>query len=457
MPIFQPRARPQILRQMIGRAVARSKLRGLERSSVVYHVLAAAADEDAEQYAQITNMRTLFDIFTASGSDLDDRAAEIQPAVIRRRRSTFATSDQTFVRATSTGDTLIPAGTIVGAGNIKFRTQANGIILDGNTQTAGVPTVAMSGGTGSNVVANTIVKIVTRIPGVTSTFNPSDIINGAGRESDEAFRARLVRHVQSLSKGTPASIEAGANDVLLLDGSAVLFAKVVEPLLPTGRFDVMIDDGTGTAEQFDESFLTSDDPILQPALGGATELKLSTRPIRDDGSFVFKIGGVVQERGADYELNAPRGILELYSPLSAGDLPTANYRFFTGLIQEVQKVIDGDPDSRLTHPGVRSTGAMATVIAAAAVFQTITANISVRSGFDPAAVSREVLTAIQLYINNLDIGKPVIVAELIERAMTVTGMYNFRISDLSGTFPAVDQNILSNQAARIVSSSISLS
>ena len=117
MPIFQPRARPQILRQMIGRAVARSKLRGLERSSVVYHVLAAAADEDAEQYAQITNMRTLFDIFTASGSDLDDRAAEIQPAVIRRRRSTFATSDQTFVRATSTGDTLIPAGTIVGAGH----------------------------------------------------------------------------------------------------------------------------------------------------------------------------------------------------------------------------------------------------------------------------------------------------------------------------------------------------
>lgn len=80
MPVFQPRNRIQILREMVARVVARSKLAGLTRNSVVFHVLAGAANEDAEQYVQLARLRNVFAIDKATGSDLDERAKEVLPS-----------------------------------------------------------------------------------------------------------------------------------------------------------------------------------------------------------------------------------------------------------------------------------------------------------------------------------------------------------------------------------------
>ena len=446
------------MREMVARVIARSKLVGVLRNSVVFHILSAAADEDSEQYVQMANLRRLFDIYKATGSDLDDRAAEVQPAVIKRRRATFATADQTFVRPTTVGSVVIAAGTLVGAqdaeGTAQYRTQVSATILAGNTEVAGVPIVALQGGARHNVAALQVVRLVTRTPGVTSTFNPNEIVSGVDRESDNQFRERIVKHIQGLSRGTPTAVEAFATAARLLDGSQVLFSKVVEPVVPSGQYKVYIDDGTGTIETFEETFLAADDALLIPAVGGETRLTTTQRPIRDDGSFVYKLNGTPQVRGVDYELNAPRGIIELTAPLTAGDLPTANYRNYTGLIQEVQRVIDGDLVTRLTHPGVRASGSMAVVEPAAAVFHTLGANIAVLAGFDVELAGDSVASAILAYINGLDIGAPVIVAEITERAMAVPGLFNFQISDLSGTFPAADQNTLDNQVARITSASL---
>ena len=89
------------------------------------------------------------------------------------------------------------------------------------------------------------------------------------------------------------------------------------------------------------------------------------------------------------------------------------------------------------------------------MFQTLTGTISVLDGFDTTTVGLQVEAAAQDYINSLDIGEDVIVAELIQRAMDVAGMFNFQISDLSGA-AAVDQVILETQVARITSGDISL-
>ena len=96
------------------------------------------------------------------------------------------------------------------------------------------------------------------------------------------------------------------------------------------------------------------------------------------------------------------------------------------------------------------------VLPAQAVYQTLAGTIAVLGGFDVLAVSSRVRTEIQRYINNLNIGEAVIVSEIIERAMSVPGMYNFRITSLSGSTPPVDQNILETQVARIVSGDITL-
>jgi hypothetical protein len=80
----------------------------------------------------------------------------------------------------------------------------------------------------------------------------------------------------------------------------------------------------------------------------------------------------------------------------------------------------------------------------------------VSEDYDAEQVIEDAESAILAYINGLDIGAHVIVAEIIERAMAVDGMFNFQISDLSGTFPAVDQIILPYQVARIVSANLNI-
>lgn len=437
---------------MAARVIARSRLVGLLRDSVIFHVLAAAADEDAEQYFQMANLRTLFSIDSATGSDLDERAAEIQPSTIQRRKALFASGLYQLTRDGTVGTTNIGAGTVVFAedseGPIRYRTTAPAAITPGNSVVS-VGIVALVAGERGNAQPGTISKLGTRIPGIISGTNLGALTNGRDREGDDQFRARLKLHVQSLSRGTPTAIRGFALGVQLPDNRRVLFCRVVEPIAPTGQFSVYIDDGTGLVDEFNSSFLAVDDVMIPSASGGETDVFTTRRPIRDDGSFVFKINSAVRVRGVDYELNAPAGQVELAVPLSPGDVAAARYRYYTGLIQETQRVIDGDPADPVGHPGVRAAGTLAVVKPANAVFQVVAANIAVASDFDFVTVVANVKTAITRYIDNLEIGEPVIVAKLIEVAMQVDGVLNFQITNLSGSFPAVDQVMGSNQVARI--------
>ena len=476
MPAYQPRSRFEIVRDMVARVVARSKLVGLTRNSVVFHILAAAANEDAEQYFQMSRLRDVFNIDRATGSDLDERAKEILPGTLTRRLALAASGTVIFSRPGIVGTIVIPSGTIIAAsdsaGQVKFRTTASGSILVASTVSAAIPVIAIEPGIRGNVDAAQITRFITRITGVTGVSNGAKYSNGLDRESDVNFRARLKAFIQSLSRGTKTALEAFAKTVLLSDGRRVVFAHVKEPVLPDGTVELFIDDGTGSIETFLSLFVGAPQVILDPALGGEVDIFTSQRPIRDDGSFIFQVdtladppssggGYVTLIRDTDYVLNAASGQITL---LSTGSVPTllagykarAEYRYYTGLIQETQRVIDGDPAAPLTRPGVRAAGILVYVRPPQIVFQTIDASISVGSAFDPTVVSTNVASAIQDYINNLDIGSDVIVSEIIERAMAVDGMFNFTITDLSGTVPPADQVILDSQAARITSASITL-
>lgn len=470
MPIFQPRNRVQILREMAARVVGRSKkLAGLTRNSVVFHALASAANEDSEQYVQMARLRELFSIDAARGSDLDERAKEILPGTIRRRPALFTTGPVIFSRPGTTGTITIPAGSQVGAqdsrGQIRFRTTAAATILAGNTTSGLVNVVATVAGVRGNVVAGQINQLVTRIPGIAAVTNPVDFTNGFDRESDPSFRARIKAFVQAISRGTPRAIEGFAKNVLLPDGRRVVFARLVEPLVPTGIVELFIDDGTGSVLELDDRYAASFDTFVTAAAGGETDLFTTERPIRDDGGFLLQIdtgsGFVAQTRGVSYALNPASGQIELLASAWPSGLPPgasvrANYRFYVGLIRETQRVVDGDPMDPLRVPGVRPAGIQVRVLAPASIAQSLVAQISVLEGFDVGLVSDSVRSAIQEYINTLDIGDDVIVSEIVERAMSVPGMYNFTISSLTGSSPPADQVILNNQVARITSASITL-
>jgi len=469
VPVFTPRTRPAIERDMVARAVARSNLTGLTRNSVIYHLIAAAASEDAEQYFQMSRLRDLFAIDKATGSDLDARAAEIVPGTIVRREALKGSGPVVFSRPGIIGTTAIPTGTIVAAtdaqGQIKFQTTAAGSILAGSTDSLPITVVAIEAGTRGNVAAGSINQFVSRIPGVTTVTNGTAITNSADRESDAAFRARIRAYVQAISRATPTAIESFANNVTLADGRRVLFANLKEPIIPNGTVQLYIDDGTGSVDESDDTFIGTPEIVIASAVGGEVQAFSGEKPIRDDGSFVLEVdtggGYVVQVIDTDYNFNAAQGkivftAVSYPTGLAAGDAVRMTYRYYTGLIQETQKVIDGDPLNPLVYPGVRAGGIQVYTLPPTLVPQSITASVSVLGGFDTVTVAAEVDTVIQAYINNLPIGADVIVSEIIERAMGVTGMYNFRFQILTGSTPPADQVILDDQVARITAANITL-
>ena len=135
---------------------------------------------------------------------------------------------------------------------------------------------------------------------------------------------------------------------------------------------------------------------------------------------------------------------------------TANYRFYTRLIAEAQRIVDGDAALPTTYPGYRAAGVYVQVLPPQTVPQTLVAGIVVAADYDTALVATRVATAIQAYINGLDIGADVIVAQIVEEAMRVEGMVDFAITNLSGSSPPVNQVILEYQVARISAAAITL-
>ena len=449
---------------MVARVVARSDLIGLTRNGAIFHLIAAASSEDAEQYFQMSRLRDLFAIDKATGSDLDARAAEIVPGTIVRREALKGSTTAVFSRPGIVGTTAIPSGSIEAAsdaqGQIKFQTTAAGSILAGSTDSLPITVVAIEAGTRGNVAAGSINQFVSRIAGVTTVTNGTAVSNAQDRESDAAFRARIRAYVQAISRATPTAIESFANNVTLSDGRRVLFANLKEPIIPDGTVQLYIDDGTGSVEEFDSTFIGTPEVVVAAAVGGEVQAFSGQKPIRDDGSFVLEVdfggGYIVQTLGVDYDFNAAQGTVVLTTALLVGDAVRMTYRYYTGLIQETQKVVDGDPLNPLVYPGVRAGGIQVYVLAPALVAQSMSATISVLGGFDTTTVAAAVSTAIQDYINNLPIGADVIVSEIIERAMGVTGMFNFRFQTLTGSTPPSDQVVLDDQVARITAANITL-
>lgn len=448
---------------MVARVVGRSKLAGLTRLAGVYHILAAAADEDAEQYYQIARLRDVFSIDTATGSDLDDRGSEVIPST-PRLDAIAATTNVIFSRPGTTGTVTYPAGAIVAAsdsqGAINFKTTAAVTILNGNTDSAPVPVTCSIKGSRGNVAANTITRMTTRIPGITSVTNPSVVSNGRDREKDPDFRARIKMAVRSLSRGTVLAIAYGALNARLSDGARVLFATVSEDPTTRGLVYVYVDDGTGGTDTYDSTYSALDDTLIASATGGEKRAFTTLAPIRDDGSFVLSRNAVALVRGVDYVLNPASGqvtFIGVYSGgLTALDAITARYRAYTRLIKEAQRIIDGDTANEQVYPGVRAGGVLVIVQPPQVVPQTVTAGIVVADGFDTDAVATKVAAAISDYINNLPIGDDVIAAEVVQRAMDVDGMSDFLFTNLTGSTPPSNQTIADHQVARIAAADISL-
>lgn len=136
-------------------------------------------------------------------------------------------------------------------------------------------------------------------------------------------------------------------------------------------------------------------------------------------------------RDTEYVFNKGTGefIILDTAGLSAGTQVVAHYTYYTNLIAEVQKVLEGDPDDSVNFPGVKAAGIFLSVEAPVIKRITVRATITAEDRFTEADIGPAVRRAIEDYINSRKIGENVIRSKMIDVAHNVSGVRDIIITD----------------------------
>lgn len=133
-------------------------------------------------------------------------------------------------------------------------------------------------------------------------------------------------------------------------------------------------------------------------------------------------------RDVDYVINRGTGEFQLVDVggVVAGTQLVAHYTYYTNLIAQVQKVMEGDVNDPVNFPGVKAAGIFLSVEQPIIKRITVIASITAADGFTEADLAPLVQSSIESYISSLRIGQDVIVAKIIEAAL-VDGVADIRV------------------------------
>ena len=452
--IFKVRTYKELLQAMIDRVVARSDLTDLVDGSGLKQIVGAAARMGEQLYLETARLLELFSIWRAQGADLDDRAREYMPDGYEREGASYAVGTLRWSRPlAAVGSAIaIPMGTVVAkSGNGQtptYVTTADGEILAGGTQSqivgggGDIPARAVVAGAAGNTPLATVTKAVSSIGGTSAVTNPLPFVGGRDQESDDAFRGRIVARTRTLARCIPEALEVRAKQALV-DGRRVTVAKSITDAFRRGNVTLYVDDGSGGLVDRWAS-TAGDEVLLAEATGGERYLRTRHKPLRDRSWTVKRNGVVVPPE--DYSVVAPWGFIALSEDafptgLASEDRVTIEpYTYWTDLVAEAQRLIDGDPNDRENYPSWRAAGEVVRCWPPIVRLVSVHATCAVLDGFNRAATLEQVVAALSDYINGLGIGEDVIHAEMVQRAMEVPGMYDVLFADIEN-IPIADDEV----------------
>lgn len=442
-----------LLQRMINRVVATSPLTDLNDGSSVKQVLAAVAAVGEQLSVDMGRLLTLFSLDRAEGEDLDARAREYMPDGFERKIAERAQGTIRFTRSAGGSAIPLPVGTLVartvGGRRITYATTAPGEIPAGpdgtiSARTDGVigdiPIRADQAGAVGDAEAGTITELVTGVPGIVGISNPTPT-KGADAETDDAFRARIRARTRALARCTPESLETRVLDATS-NGRHLTTARSFRVPGSPAYAVIYVDDGAGAAA---ETAPVDGEALVESATGGERRFYTTRKPwVGADYSLIYTPSGqppVNLQRGVEYEVIRSSGLVELSDDLAAfpdglaaGDrLEIAPYQVYTGLIAEAQRLIDGDPADPERYPAWRAEGVVIEVRPPAILWMAVSCAVVVLDGFNRSTVLSRVRAAVAAYFTELQIGEDVVLHELVERTMAISGVYDvaFESPDLN--------------------------
>ncbi len=138
--------------------------------------------------------------------------------------------------------------------------------------------------------------------------------------------------------------------------------------------------------------------------------------------------------------------------LRAGTAVTARFAHYTGLIGEVQRVINGDPDDRLRYPGWKAAGTRVRVRYPLVRQIDVRLAVTPREGFARGDLVPAVTATVEQYVNGLGLGAEVVLARIVALAMAVPGVF-----DVTALLPMGNVALLEDEVARAPSGSVVVS
>jgi len=144
----------------------------------------------------------------------------------------------------------------------------------------------------------------------------------------------------------------------------------------------------------------------------------------------------------EYVLNKGTGEFSIVDAagLGLGTQVVAFYNYYTNLIAEAQKVLEGDSNDSVNYPGVKAAGIFLAVEAPSSKRVTVEVSISAETTFVETDLAPLVQSEIENYVRSLKIGEDVIVSRIIDAIHDVQGVRSVNVA-----LPSSDVIVLENE------------
>lgn len=101
---------------------------------------------------------------------------------------------------------------------------------------------------------------------------------------------------------------------------------------------------------------------------------------------------------------------------------TDGYLYYTGLLQRVQRIVDGFEPDPANFPGRRAVGGLIETLPPLIKNITIAVTVTTNEGYNISDISNNIKSTIITYIEELGVGEDVILSEIIARVMQLKGV-----------------------------------
>jgi len=98
------------------------------------------------------------------------------------------------------------------------------------------------------------------------------------------------------------------------------------------------------------------------------------------------------------------------------------YLYYTGLLQTVQRIVDGYEPDAVTYPGRRAVGGLIETLPPLVNDITIAINVTTSNGVNLGDITNNIKSVIINYVQGLGVGTDVILSEIIAQVMGIKGV-----------------------------------